>query len=135
MVLPLGMGREDAEDTVQQVFGSVRRNGSASSGTTGRGIRSAAGSALSPETRSASVSAKRAISRRPPAAPRRKVRFQELPDENAKDADSSDAQDASELFRRGLELIRSEFKTAPGRRSGCSSSKIDRRTTCAASSA
>jgi RNA polymerase sigma-70 factor (ECF subfamily) len=38
------------------------------------------------------------------------VRLQELPDENADDADASDAQDASALFCRGLELIRSEFE-------------------------
>ena len=38
------------------------------------------------------------------------MRFQELPDENADDADASDAQDASDLFRRGLDLIRSEFE-------------------------
>ncbi len=37
------------------------------------------------------------------------VRLQELPDEKADDADT-DAQDASDLFCRGLELIRSEFE-------------------------
>jgi RNA polymerase sigma-70 factor (ECF subfamily) len=38
------------------------------------------------------------------------MRFQELPDEDTDDADSSDAQDTSDLFRRGLELIRGEFE-------------------------
>jgi RNA polymerase sigma-70 factor (ECF subfamily) len=104
-----GVEGEDASDLLQEVFAAVAANIAGfrreRQGDTFRGwLRVVARNQIRLHFRRKA--------HRPQAAggTAAQVRFQELPDENADDTDPSNAQDASDLFRRGLELIRSEFE-------------------------
>jgi RNA polymerase sigma-70 factor, ECF subfamily len=104
-----GLGREDAEDTVQQVFKSVARR-------VGQFRRERPGDTFRGWLRVIVRNQIRLHYRQEGHQPQAvggttaRVRLQELPDENVEDADSSDAQDIHNLFCRGLELIRNEFE-------------------------
>jgi RNA polymerase sigma-70 factor (ECF subfamily) len=104
-----GLGHEDAEDVVQQVFRSITRQigqfRRERQGDTFRGW-------LRVIARNQICQYYRAEGRHPQAVggTTARLQLQELPDESLGTDESNDVQDARDLFCRGLDLIRSEFE-------------------------